>query len=160
MEKEKLPVTQAVRVLRQHKVDFQLRPYKYEVRGGTAVSARELGVDEHEVIKTLVMEDEKKNPLLILMHGDQEVSTKNLARTLGVKSVQPCDPEVASRHTGYLVGGTSPFGTRKVLPIYVESTVLELPRIFINAGKRGLLAEMAPAELKRVLKPVPVHVAI
>ena len=160
MDKEKFPTTQAIRVLRQHKVDFQLRPYKYEERGGTAVSARELGVDEHQVIKTLVMEDEKGSPLLILMHGDREVSTKNLARMLQVKSIQPCDPEVANRHTGYLVGGTSPFGTRKSLPIYVESTVLDLPRIFINAGKRGLLAEMAPAELKRVLKPIPVHVAI
>ena len=160
MDKEKFPTTQAIRVLRQHKVDFQLRPYKYEERGGTAVSARELGVDEHQVIKTLVMEDEKGSPLLILMHGDREVSTKNLARMLQVKSIQPCDPEVANRHTGYLVGGTSPFGTRKPLPIYVESTVLDLPRIFINAGKRGLLAEMAPAELKRVLKPIPVHVAI
>jgi Cys-tRNA(Pro) deacylase len=160
MEKEKFPVTQAIRVMRQQKIDFRLRPYKYEERGGTAVSARELGVDEHEVIKTLVMEDEKGNALLVLMHGDREVSTKNLARTLGVKSVQPCDPDVANRHTGYMVGGTSPFGTRKALPVYVESTVLDLPRIFINAGKRGLLAEMAPAELNRVLRPKPVNVAI
>lgn len=160
MEKEKFPATQAIRVMRQQKIDFRLRPYKYEERGGTAVSARELGVDEHQVIKTLVMEDEKGNALLILMHGDREVSTKNLARTLQVKSVQPCDPEAANRHTGYLVGGTSPFGTKKALPIYIESTVLELPRIFINAGKRGLLAEMVPAELKRVLKPIPVNVAI
>jgi Cys-tRNA(Pro) deacylase len=160
MDKEKFPTTQAIRVLRQHRVAFELRPYKYEDRGGTAVSARELGVDEHEVIKTLVMEDEKGRPLLILMHGDREVSTKNLARALQVKGIQPCDPETANRHTGYLVGGTSPFGTKKALPVYVESTVLELPRIFINAGKRGLLAEMAPEELERVLIPVPVQVAI
>lgn len=160
MEKEKFPATQAVRVMRQQKIEFKLHPYKYEERGGTAVSARELGVDEHQVVKTLVMEDEKGHPLLILMHGDREVSTRNLARTLKVKSVQPCDPASAGRHTGYLVGGTSPFGTRKPLPVYVESTVLELPRIFINAGKRGLLAEMTPAELERALKPIPVDVAV
>ena len=124
------------------------------------MASRELGVDEHQVVKTLVMEDDRKNPLLILMHGDKEVSTKNLARVLGVKSVEPCDPETAHRHTGYVVGGISPFGTRKALKVYVEASVLELPKIYINAGKRGLLAEMSPQELKRVLNPIPVKVAI
>jgi len=147
-------------VLRENKVDLILRPYKYEEKGGTAVSARELGVDEHLVIKTLVMEDENRRPLIILMHGDKQVSTKSLARVLGVKSVQPCEPAMANKHTGYMVGGTSPFGTRKQLTVYVERTILDLPKIYINAGKRGLLAEMAPSELNRILKPVVVEVAI
>jgi len=160
MAKEKLPITQAVRMLKEKGADFILRTYHYEEKGGTPVASRELGVDEHRVIKTLVMEDDRKNPLLILMHGDKQVSTKNLARVLGVKSVEPCDPETAHRHTGYVVGGTSPFGTRKPLKVYVEASVLELPVIYINAGKRGLLAEMSPQELKRVLNPVAVNVAI
>jgi Cys-tRNA(Pro) deacylase len=160
MAKEKLPITQAVRMLKQNGAEFVLRTYKYEEKGGTAVASRELGVNEHQVIKTLVMEDDRKNPLLILMHGDNEVSTKNLARVLGVKSVEPCDPETAHRHTGYVVGGISPFGTRKALKVYVEATILELSKIYINAGKRGLLAEMSPQELKRVLNPIAVNVAI
>ncbi|HOP46098.1 MAG TPA: Cys-tRNA(Pro) deacylase [Desulfobacteraceae bacterium] len=159
MAKEPASVTPAIRFLRKHEVTFTLRPYKYEERGGTEVASRELGVDEHRVIKTLVMEDEKKTPLIILMHGDREVSTKELARTLGVKLIQPCDPATANRHTGYLVGGTSPFGTRKQIPVYIEKTILDIPLIIINAGKKGLLAEMATADLLRVLKPTPVNVA-
>jgi Cys-tRNA(Pro) deacylase len=160
LPKDKSPVTNAIRMLREHQADFVLRPYNYEEKGGTAVSARELGVDEHLVIKTLVMEDENRNPLIILMHGDKQVSTKSLARVLGVKSIHPCEPATAKKHTGYMVGGTSPFGTRKPLPIYAERTILDLPKIYINAGKRGLLAEMAPSELVRILKPVVVEVGM
>jgi Cys-tRNA(Pro) deacylase len=160
MPKEKLPVTQAIRVLRDQRVQFILHPYKYQGKGGTSVAARELNVDEHLTIKTLVMEDDRGEPLLVLMHGDKEVSTKYLARFLGVKTVTPCDPEVAHKHTGYVVGGISPFGTRKALKVYVEMTILSLPRIYINAGKRGLLAEMSPEDLRRVLNPVPVDAGI
>lgn len=158
--KEKIPTTPAIRMLKQQKVPYTLRTYQYEDRGGTTVSARELKVDEHLVIKTLVMEDEKRAPLIILMHGDREVSTKNLARTLGAKTIRPCDPKIAQKHTGYMVGGTSPFGTRKPLRVYMESTIQTLPKIYINAGKRGLLAEMSPEALMKVLNPVPVEVAI
>jgi Cys-tRNA(Pro) deacylase len=154
------PVTAAIRVLRQHQVAFGEHPYAYEARGGTTVSARELGVDEHIVIKTLVMQDEAKQPLLVLMHGDCDVSTRNLARQIGARSVQPCDPAVAERHTGYQVGGTSPFGTRKALPVYVERTILELPRLYINGGRRGFLVSLSPADLARVLAPTPVDVAL
>jgi Cys-tRNA(Pro) deacylase len=157
--KEKFPVTSAIRFLREHQVDFIERSYKYEEHGGTGTAAEELGVDEHLVIKTLVMEDDKKKPFIILMHGDREVSTKELARIVGVKSVNACDPQIALRHTGYMVGGISPFGTKKPLPVYVEETILSLPKIFINAGRRGLLAEMSPADLVRVLNPIPVRVA-
>ena len=160
MAKDKLPITQAVRMLKEKGADFTLHTYKYEEKGGTSVASRELGVDEHQLVKTLVMEDDHKNPLLILMHGDNQVSTKNLARALGAKSVEPCDPETAHRHTGYVVGGISPFGTRKPLKVYVEASILGLPKIYINAGKRGLLAEMSPQELKRVLNPISVNVAI
>ncbi len=160
MSKDKLAVTQGVRVLRSAEIDFVERPYKYEDRGGTEVAARELGVDEHLVIKTLVMEDEGKNAFIVLMHGDREVSTKALARVLGAKTVTPCDAAAAQKYTGYMVGGISPFGTRKPLPVYVEQTILELPRIFINAGKRGLLAELSPGDLCKVLKPLsPVRVS-
>jgi len=153
-------VTPAVRVLRQHAVPFVGHHYNYEERGGTRVSSRELGVDEHIIIKTLVMQDEEKEPLIVLMHGDREVSTKNLARQIGAKTVAPCDPTAAERHTGYQVGGTSPFGTRKALPVYVERTILALPRILVNGGKRGFLVSLAPADLVRVLSPTPVTVAI
>jgi Cys-tRNA(Pro) deacylase len=159
MTKEHFPVTPAIRVLKENGAEFSLHPYKYEERGGTEVSARELRVDEYRVIKTLVMEDDRKAPLIILMHGNRQVSTKELARVLGIKSIQPCDPATANRHTGYLVGGTSPFGTRKPIPIYIEKTILEIPRILINAGKRGLLAEVATGDLVRILDPVPVTVA-
>lgn len=156
---EKFPVTPAVRALRAAKVKFFGHLYVYEERGGTAVSARELGVDEHCVVKTLVMEDDLKKPLLVLMHGDRQVSTKELARAIGVRSVSSCSPAVAERHTGYQVGGTSPFGTRKALPVYVEETVLTLERIYVNGGKRGFLVEIDPHELLRLLAPVPVKVA-
>jgi Cys-tRNA(Pro) deacylase len=152
-------VTAAVRVLRARAVDYSEHPYRYEERGGTRASSRELGVDEHSVIKTLVMQDERKHPFIVLMHGDREVSTRNLARQIGVKTVEPCDPAVAERHTGYQVGGTSPFGMRKGLPVYVERTILDLPRIYINGGKRGLLVSLAPADLVRVLSPTPVDAA-
>jgi len=159
LTKEKFPVTAAIRFLRENEVDFIERPYEYEEKGGTETSARALGVDEHLVIKTLVMEYDQKRPLIILMHGDREVSTKALARVIGVKLITPCAPQVALRHTGYMVGGISPFGTKKRLPIYIEETILNLPKIFINAGRRGLLAEMSPSDLVRVLKPIPVRVA-
>jgi len=158
MAKEKFPVTPAIRILRQEEVEFTPHLYTYEERGGTTVSARELGVDEHCVIKTLVMEDENKQPLIILMHGDMEVSTRQLARTIGAKSVSPCSPDVANRHSGYQVGGTSPFGTRKDMPVYMEESIADLPVIYINGGGRGFLVEMDPKELVRILKPAPVQV--
>jgi Cys-tRNA(Pro) deacylase len=146
--------------LRAHKIAFEPRLYKYEDRGGTAASARELGIDEHRVIKTLVMEDEQKSPLIVLMHGDCEVSLKNLARQIGVKQVTPCLPTVADNLTGYQTGGISPFGTRKTLPVYVEETILDLEKICINGGKRGFLVEISPKDLNRVLNPTPINVAI
>ena len=154
------PVTQAVRVLRNAGVPFTEHLYRYEEHGGTRVSARELGVSEHEVIKTLVMEDHTGTPVIVLMHGDLEVSTKHFARAIGCKQVEPCRPEVANRHSGYLVGGTSPFGTRKTMPVYVERSILDLPRIYINGGARGFLVGIAPADMVRVLKPTPVEVGI
>ncbi len=160
MGKDTSPVTPAVRQLRAEKVDFGDHPYSYEEKGGTAVSARELGVDEHCVIKTLVMEDERKNPLIVLMHGDMQVSTKELARFIGVKLVSPCSPETAQRHSGYQIGGTSPFGMRRQMAVYMEESISRLERIYINGGKRGYLVSMAPGELIRVLKPVPVTVGI
>lgn len=160
MAKEKTPVTAAVRLLRQQRVDFSDHLYEYEEKGGTAVSARELGVDEHCVIKTLVMEDERQQPLIVLMHGDRQVSTKELARQVGCKTIQPCLPEVANRHSGYLVGGTSPFGTRKAMPVYCEESILSCPKIYLNGGKRGYLVGMAPTELVRLLQPQRVQVAI
>lgn len=158
--KEKPPVTAAVRVLRAANISFTNHPYAYEEKGGTAVSARELGVDEHSVVKTLVMEDDRGNPLVVLMHGDRQVSTKALARLLGVKTVAPCTPENARRHSGYLVGGTSPFGTRRSMPVYVEETILSLPKIFINGGQRGYLVGLDPKEAARILGAVPVSVAV
>ena len=154
------PTTAAVRALREHGVAFTHHPYDDEERGGTAVSARELGVPEHAVIKTLVMEDDAKRPLVVLMHGDREVSTKALARIIGVKSVSPCDPAVASRHSGYLVGGTSPFGTRRAMPTYMERSIAALPYLYVNGGRRGYLVGMAPSDLIRVLRPIDVEVAI
>lgn len=151
--------TPATKFLAEHGVAFTLHPYEYEERGGTKVSSRKLGVDEHEVIKTLVFEDETKAPVIVLMHGDRQVSAKALARQLGVKSVQPCKPEVALRHTGYQVGGTSPFGTKKVVRVCCERTITALPRIFINAGGKGLLCSISSAELVRVLSPTLVDCA-
>ncbi|TVO77634.1 aminoacyl-tRNA deacylase [Sedimenticola selenatireducens] len=156
MSKSKSPVTPAIRMLRTHKVPFTDHLYRYEDGGGTRVSARELGVDEHTVIKTLIMEDENNNPLIVLMHGDCEVSTKSLARCIGVKSIVPCKPVVADRHSGYQIGGTSPFGTRKTMTVYCEASILALDKIYINGGKRGYLIAISPADLKRVLNPIPV----
>jgi Cys-tRNA(Pro) deacylase len=152
--------TPATQCLRAAGVSFSEHPYDYVDHGGTAESARQLGVAEHEVVKTLVMQDEKAQPLIVLMHGNAQVSTKALARELGVKAVEPCKPEVAQRHSGYLVGGTSPFGTRKPMPVYVEATVLELPRILINGGRRGYLVGIAPQLLVALLGARPVHCAL
>jgi Cys-tRNA(Pro) deacylase len=152
--------TPATQFLRQHGVAFSEHVYDYVEHGGTGESSRQLGVTENEVIKTLVMQDERARPLIVLMHGDKQVSTKNLARQIGVKSVEPCKPEVAQRHSGYQVGGTSPFGTKKVMPIYVEETALTLSRICINGGRRGYLVGIAPAVLTELLAAKPVHCAI
>lgn len=154
------PVTRAVLALRAAAVEFGEHPYAYEPKGGTRVSARELGVDEHAVIKTLVMEDDERAPLIVLMHGDKTVSTKALARELGRRRVTPCDPAVAERHTGYQVGGTSPFGTKRPLPVYVERSVLELERVYLNGGSRGFLVSVAPAILVELLGATPVDVAL
>ena len=152
--------TPATQWLRQHGVAYTEHPYDYVGHGGTAESARQLGVDEHAVVKTLVMQDDKAQPLIVLMHGDRQVSTKNLAREIGVKAVEPCKPEVAQRHSGYLVGGTSPFGLKKAMPVFVEATVLALPRIHINGGRRGYLVGIAPAVLVDMLGSRPVHCAL
>jgi Cys-tRNA(Pro) deacylase len=160
MKSTNAPETQATKFLRQHKAQFSDHLYAYEEHGGTAVSARELNVDEHVVVKTLVMEDESAKPLIILMHGNCKVSTKELARQIGCKKVEPCKPEVANRHTGFLVGGTSPFGTKKQMPVYVEKTILDLPLIYINGGRRGYLVGMPPQELIHVLNPRVVDVAL
>lgn len=143
--------TPATQWLERAGVAYTEHPYDYVERGGTAESARQLGVDEHAVVKTLVMQDERAQPLVVLMHGDREVSTKNLARAIGAKAVEPCRPEVAQRHSGYLVGGTSPFGLRKAMPVYVQASVLALPRIYINGGRRGYLVGLAPQVLADVL---------
>jgi Cys-tRNA(Pro) deacylase len=157
--RDRHPITMAIRVLRQHKITFTPHLYEWEPRGGTAASAAALGVDEHEVIKTLIFEDESRSPLCILMHGDREVSAKNLARFIGTKQVAPCAPEVADRHSGYQVGGTSPFGLRRAMPVFMERTISLLPRMFINGGARGFLVEIAPGDAVRVLSPALVDVA-
>ena len=154
------PVTPAVRLLREHKVEFEPHLYDYVEHGGTQHSAEALGVDEHAVVKTLVMETEAHKPLIVLMHGDREVSTKNLARRLGVKGVHPCDFAEAQKHTGYLVGGTSPFGTRTHLHVYAERTIFDLPKIYINGGKRGFLVSIDPRVLRELLHAEEVEVAI
>lgn len=154
------PITPAVRYLRDKKVDFEPRLYDYVEKGGTAESAKQLGVDEHAVVKTLIFETNEKKPLVVLMHGDKQVSAKNLARHIGVKSVEPAAPDRASKWTGYLVGGTSPFGTRTQMRVYVERSIFDIDRILINGGKRGFLVEIKPAELKRVLNHEEVEVAI
>ena len=154
------PITPAVRFLREKKIAFVPRLYDYVEKGGTAESARQLGVEEHAVIKTLIFETNEKKPLIVLMHGDRLVSTKNLARHIGVKSVEPAMPERASKHTGYLVGGTAPFGTRTAMPVYVEATIFELEKIFINGGKRGFLVEIEPGVLKSALSVEEVAVGI
>lgn len=160
MSAPRMPSSPAVLALRAAGVEFTPHFYEYEERGGTAVSARALGVHEHAVIKTLVMQDEAARPCVVLMHGDREVSTKTLARIIGVKKIEPCRPEVAERHTGYRVGGTSPFGTRKKLPVYLEQTVLDLPKIYINGGSRGFLVGIAPLVLLDLLNPELVSAGI
>lgn len=160
MAKDKTPVTPATRLLDQQGVAYTAHLYPYVEKGGTANAARQLGVDEHRVVKTLVMEDDRKEPLIVLMHGDRQVSTRELSRQIGAKGIHPCTPETAQQLTGYQVGGTSPFGTRRPLPIYLEATILDLPRIFINGGRRGLQVEIDSSELVRVLRPTLVRVAV
>jgi Cys-tRNA(Pro) deacylase len=152
--------TPATQWLRRQKLAFSEHPYDYLEHGGTAESARQLQVDEHHVVKTLVMQDEQKKPLIVLMHGDRKVSTKQLARQIARKSIEPCDVEVAQRHSGYQVGGTSPFGLRKAMPIYVEASILDLPKIYINGGRRGFLLGLSPQVLSEVLLAKPVHCAL
>lgn len=160
MAKERVSETPATQYLRRNGIPFSEHPYDYEEHGGTAVSSRELGVDEHCVVKTLVMQDDAGKPLIVLMHGDRKVSTKNLARQIACKAVEPCKPDVAQRHSGYLVGGTSPFGIRKAMPIYVEESILGLERIYINGGRRGYLVGIEPGVLVRHLAARPVQCAI
>lgn len=157
---EHAPETQATKFLKSQKIAFSTHLYAYEEHGGTKVSARELNVDEHAVVKTLIFEDENAKPLIVLMHGDCKVSTKELARQIGCKKVEPCKPEVANRHTGYLVGGTSPFGTKKQMPIYIEKSILDLPLILINGGRRGFLVGVHPHDILRSLNPKPVEAAL
>ncbi len=159
-KKEHVSETPATQLLRKKGAAFTEHPYAYEEHGGTAVSARELGVDEHSVVKTLIMQDEHAKPLVVLMHGDKTVSTKNLARQIGCKAVEPCKPEVAQRHSGYMIGGTSPFGTKKAMPVYVEASVLELEKIYLNGGRRGYLIGIAPALLLDILMAKTVHCAL
>lgn len=153
------PITPAIEELTRYGVSFQPHLFEYEEKGGTKVSSRKLGVDEHCVIKTLVFKNEKSEPLIVLMHGDRHVSLKSLIQQIGCKKIAPEDPEMAHEHTGYMVGGTSPFGIKQKLPIYVEQSILDLPKIFINGGQRGFLVSLSPIELVRVLKPVAVNVA-
>ena len=160
MKSENAPDTPATKFLRQHGIAHSNHLYDYEEHGGTGVSSRELNIDEHAVVKTLVMEDETAKPLIVLMHGDRKVSTKELARQIGCKKIEPCKPEVANRHTGFLVGGTSPFGTRKKLPIYIQKSILDLPLIYINGGRRGFLVGVHPHDLMRALSPTVVDVAL
>lgn len=154
------PETPAVRFLKAHRIAFSNHVYAYEEHGGTRVSARELNVDEHAVVKTLVFADENARPLIVLMHGDCKVSTRELARQIGCKKVEPCTPEAANRHTGYMVGGTSPFGTKKQVPVYIEKTILDLPLIYINGGRRGYLVGVHPHDILRTLNPKPVTAAL
>jgi Cys-tRNA(Pro) deacylase len=159
MAKERYPVTAAVRMLRALGVEFTHHCYAYVDRGGTEVSARELGVSEHAVVKTLIMEDDRGTPIVVLMHGDREVSTKNLARLMGAKSIAPCAPAVAERHSGYQVGGTSPFGTRRAMPVYMERSIAELALVYVNGGRRGYLVGLRPEDIVRALKPVLADIA-
>ena len=159
-KKNHVSETPATSMLRQHGVAFTEHPYEYLEHGGAQHSAQVLGFDPFAVVKTLVMEDEKARPLLVLMHGNRKVSTKNLARQIGVKSVEPCQPEVANRHSGYLVGGTSPFGTRRAMPVYIEASILELPKILINGGRRGYLVGIDPQVCVNLLAAKPVQCAL
>lgn len=157
---EHAPETPATKFLKAHKVAFSSHLYAYEEHGGTKVSARELNVDEHAVVKTLIFEDENAKPLIVLMHGDCKVSTKELARQVGCKKIEPCKPEVANRHSGFLVGGTSPFGTKKAMPVFIEKTILDLPLIYINGGRRGYLVGIQPHEILRTLAAKAVDTAL
>ncbi len=157
---QQAPMTMAIRFLQDHGVKYTPHLFEYEEKGGTSVSSKKLGVSEHAVIKTLIMENDGKEPLVILMHGDCQVSTKNLARTLGVKSISPCKPEVANRHSGYVIGGTSPFGLKRPMPIYMEKTIVDLDLIYINGGGRGFLVSMSPQEILRTLNPQLVEVGV
>jgi Cys-tRNA(Pro) deacylase len=159
-KKEHISETPATQFLRKNRIAFSEHPYEYEEHGGTAVSSRELNVDEHHVVKTLIMQDEAAKPMIVLMHGDRKVSTKNLAREIGCKSVEPCKPEVAQRHSGYLVGGTSPFGTKKAMPVYIEQSILALGTIYINGGRRGYLVGIDPRAIAGVLPVKEVHCAL
>ena len=159
MGKPKHPVTPAVRALRAAGIAFEPRPYDYVEHGGTERSAAELGMSEHAVIKTIVLQDETATPLVVLMHGDRRVSTKKVAKLVGARSIRPCDPAVVTKHTGYLVGGTSPFGTRKDLPVYMHEGIAALPRVVINGGKRGFLVELTPDDIIKVLAPTVADVA-
>ena len=159
-KKNHISETPATQWLKANKVLFSEHPYDYVEHGGTEESAKQLGLDEHMVVKTLVMQDQDAKPLIVLMHGDCKVSTKNLARQIGAKSIEPCKPEVANRHSGYLVGGTSPFGTRKDMPVYMEQSILELPRIAINGGRRGFLVQLDPQVCVQVLGAKPVNCAL
>jgi Cys-tRNA(Pro) deacylase len=159
-KKEHISETPATQFLRKNRIPFSEHPYDYEEHGGTTVSARELGVDEHHVVKTLIMQDEAAKPMVVLMHGDRKVSTKNLARQIGCKSVEPCKPDVAQRHSGYMVGGTSPFGTKKAMPIYVEQSILAIEKIYINGGRRGYLVGLDPKMIATVLPVKTVNCAL
>jgi Cys-tRNA(Pro) deacylase len=160
MSKIEIPVTAAVRHLRSKNVLFTPHFYKYEEHGGTKIASSSLSIPEHDTIKTIVMETDYKQPLIVLMHGDMEVSTKQLARIIGVKHVEPCDERTADKHTGYIFGGTSPFGTRKQLPVYAEKSIFQLEKIYINGGKRGFLVEITPADLEKALPITKVEVGI
>ena len=160
MKSENAPETQATKFLQKHGIAHSNHLYAYEEHGGTKVSSRELNVDEHAVVKTLVMEDENAKPLIVLMHGDCKVSTKELARQAGCKKIEPCQPDVANRHTGFLVGGTSPFGTKRRMPVYLEKSILDLPLIYINGGRRGFLVGITPQALVQALSPQLVEVAL
>jgi Cys-tRNA(Pro) deacylase len=160
MAKKKTSTSRAIRELREHQIHFALYPYKYEEKGGTPAASYELNVDQNLIIKTIVMEDSQGDPFLVLMHGDQTVSIKAMARVKGVKAVRTCEPRRAHQLTGYYVGGISPFGTKKPLKVYVEASVLKLEKIYINAGRKGLLARMSPQDLVAVLNPIDVHVAV
>ena len=159
-KKDRVSETPATALLRQHGVAFTEHPYEYLEHGGAQHSAKELGMDPFSVVKTLIMQDQDAKPLVVLMHGNCKVSTKNLARQIGAKSVAPCTPEVANRHSGYLVGGTSPFGTRRAMPVYIESSILALPRIYINGGRRGFLVALAPQVCTQLLGAQPVECAL
>lgn len=159
MKSRKLPTTQAIRALRAAGIVFDTHPYDYQDGGGTARVAAELGVDEHLVIKTLIMEDDEANPMIVLMHGDRQVSTQALARTIGVKRVAPCAPKTADKHSGYQVGGTSPFGTRRAMPVYCETSISALPRIYVNAGRRGLILSLPTSDALELLHPTLASIA-